>query len=250
MSATASVSKSKKSTSSTRQFFAHEAATAKEKLGHALHPRRATATAKLTVVVDQASAEETRVVVRELRTELQLERTEVLEPLLHRMSDIADRLEEGQPVPPKVIGEGIDLWQLYVNRLHDVHVGQFAAARSSMPHDAACTLPLVEVVQDPERAELRIRELKMCLAAYEARSGASTGLLAAVMQGGAKSELAWENFEEDFATSCLPDHLTTTALRQWTTSLIETRDAGELARRKVREYVEQTAEYAHPRPAA
>jgi len=250
MSATSSESKSKKSTSPTRQFLAHEAAEAKERLGHALHPHRSRIPASLALPLDQASTEETRAVVQELRTELMTERREVLEPLLRRMCDIAARLEEGEKVPPRVIAEGIDLWQMYVDRLHDVHIGQFAAARSSMPHDAACTLPLIEIVQDPKRAELRIGELRLCLGSYEARSMTSAGLLAAVMMGSAKSELAWENFEENFATSCLPDHLTTTALRQWTTSLIETRASGEATRRKVAEYLAKTAEYTRIRVAA
>lgn len=248
MSRSDATSKPKRPPSAARQFLEREASGARARLDHALHPRRGSVSATAAHAEGAEDSEDARAVVQELREELKSERHEVLEPLLRRMVELADRLEAGVRIPPKVIGEGIDLWQTYVNRLHDVHIGQFAAARSSMPHDAACTLPLVELEQDPKRAELRIGELRLCLAAYEARSGSSVGLLSAVLSGSAKSELAWENFEEDFATSCLPDHLTTTTLRQWTTSLIETRAAGESTRKKVQEYLGKTASYVAAPP--
>ncbi len=193
---------------------------------------------------DQATATDTAAVVQELRTELESERKEVLEPLLRRMMDAAERISRGETVPAEVIREGIELWQMYVRRLHDVHVGQFAAARSSLPHTESCTLPLVEIVQDPQRADVRIGELRLVLGAYEADPKTNSALLSAVLVGSARSELAWENFEEDFARSCLPAHLSATALRQWTTSLIETRSAAEETRGRVAEYLERTEQYA------
>ena len=192
----------------------------------------------------QASSADTGAAVQELRNELASERAEVLEPLLRRMMDFAERLSRGEEVPAEILREGIDLWQMYVRRLHDVHVGQFAAARSSLPHTEACTLPLVEIVQDPQRADLRIGELRLVLGTYAAHPGTNSALLSAVLTGSARSELAWENFEEDFARSCLPAHLSATALRQWTTSLIETRNAADETRRRVAEYLERTAHYA------
>ncbi len=208
-----------------------------------LRHRRATVGAAVPEE-NQASSAETEAAVQDLRSELASERAEVLEPLLRRMTDFAERLSRGEEVPAEILREGIDLWQMYVRRLHDVHVGQFAAARSSLPHTEACTLPLVEIVQDPQRADLRIGELRLVLGTYAAHPGTNSALLSAVLTGSARSELAWENFEEDFARSCLPAHLSATALLQWTTALIETRSAADETRRRVAEYLERTAHYA------
>ena len=192
---------------------------------------------------DQASLADTAEAVRYLRMELVAERKNVLEPLLRRMSDLAEALSRGEQVPSAVIEEGLDLWQTYVSRLHDVHVGQFAAVRSSMPHTEACTLPLLQLEQDPARAELRINEMRTILMGYLGRPKLYGALLGPALLGNARSELAWENFEEDFATSCLPDHLTSTALRHWSTALSETRAAAEATRLKVEDYLKRTAEY-------
>lgn len=182
--------------------------------------------------------------VHELQEELRTERKEVLEPLLERLIEMGQRLRKGEDVPPADIELGLDLWQMYSERLHDVHVGQFAVARSSMPHTDSCTLPLAEIEHEPERAEHRIGEVRTMLSGYIGRPKLYRSWLGLALYGDATAELSWEGFEEDFAKACLPDHLTPTALRQWNTSIVETRKAITALRDRVGEYVRKTAKYA------
>ncbi len=210
---------------------------------HLPHHRRVGPTRPLG---EMATPDEARAAVLELRTELVEERREVLEPLLRRMAQFAERLERRDPVPPSVVREGLDLWTVYVERLHDVHVGQFTTARSAVPHEDPCTLPLVQLSGDPEQADRRIREVRSVLVNYEANPRSGAGLLAAVLGGCVSSELAWEHFEEDLTRSCLPDHLTVPALRQWATALVETHATAEATRAKVTDFLRRTEELSTP----
>ena len=196
------------------------------------------------VLAPVASSEPAGVVDAELRTELANERTEILEPLLRRVNDFAERLARGEELPAGIVQDGIDLWEIYVHRLHDVHIAQFSAARSSMSHDEAVTSPLAKIVQDSQQAELRIGELRLVLAAYSVHPKMSAMLLSTVLAGSARSELAWERYEEDFAASSLPDRLTPAALQHWTAALSDARTAAEESRAKVAKYLERTNAYA------
>ncbi len=232
-----------------REYLESEASAANRRIHRALHIAPRGRSASPITAEEEATLEETREVVRELRAELADERESILEPLLRRMSDLAERFGRDEKLPVALLRDGLELWQAYVVRLHDVHVGQFAAARSSVPHSEACSLQLIQLSEDPGRAEMRIGEIRQVLVGFEARAGPSAALLAAVVKGNVRSELAWENFEEDTARSCLPDHLTASALRQWRTSLVETRSAIDEIRTKVRGFLERTQSYALDRPA-
>ncbi|HTW40650.1 MAG TPA: hypothetical protein VMF04_07370 [Thermoplasmata archaeon] len=241
MSPSEAAGKRKQSPSRTRTYLEAHAGGARRSIEDALHlPHRARVGPRLPPV-EHAAPAEARAAVLQLRAELVEERKEVLEPLLHRMSELADLLTQGKPVPAQVIRDGLDLWQVYVERLHDVHVGQFAAARSSSPHTDSCTLPLVELSEDPERAELRIGEVRLVLVNYESKPKLNAALLGSVLNGSVRSELAWEHFEEDLTRSCLPNHLTIPALQQWATALVETHAAAESTRAKVASFLERTA---------
>jgi hypothetical protein len=245
MSASNATLKTKHTHSRAGTYLATHAAGARRSIEDVLHlPHRG----RTGAVVDEQliASPEARAAALELRTELVQERKEVLEPLLHRMSEVADLLEKGQEVPASVVREGLDLWQIYVKRLHDVHVGQFAATRSSVPHTDPCSLPLIEVSGDPERAELRIGEVRLVLVIYETNPKVKAELLGAVLRGSVLSELAWEHFEEDLTRSCLPNHLSLSALQQWATALIETHAAAETTRAKVADFLERTSEFARP----
>jgi hypothetical protein len=234
------------STSRARAFLEGGAGAARRSIEDALHLSHRQRAGATRVLTEPASPAEARAAVLQLRAELVEERKRVLEPLLHRLSEFAGQLEQGNPVPAKVVRDGIDLWQIYVKRLHDVHIGQFAAARSSVPHSTRCTLPLVALSEDPERAELRIAEVRLVLANYTAKPKANAALLGAVLNGSVRSELAWEHFEEDLTRSCLPSHLTVPALQQWATALVETHAAAETTRAKIAEFLEHTAEFTNP----
>lgn len=231
----------KPSPSRTRPYLDTRASGARRSIENALHLPHARRAVPVLPKVEPAAPAEARAAVLKLRAELVEERKQVLEPLLHRMSELAELLQKGTPVSAQVVRDGLDLWETYVSRLHDVHVGQFAAARSSVPHAEACTLPLIELSEDPERAELRIGEVRLVLVNYESKPKLNAALLGAVLGASVRSELAWEHFEEDLTRSCLPNHLTVPALQQWATALIETHAAAEQIRAKVASFLERTA---------
>lgn len=227
-----------------RKLLGARAHSAREALGALVHPKEHRLLRDVGLMTEEPSSEEASELVRELQDELRTERREVLVPLLRRISELGERLRQGQDVPPDVISEGLDLWQLYVDRLHDVHIGQFVAARASIPHTQACSLPMAEIEQEPERAAHRIHESRSMLEGYRSRPPFYRALLALSLLGNSTAELSWEGFEEDFAGQCLPDHLTPTALGQWRTSLVETRQKGEEARRQVAAYLARTRQFS------
>ena len=210
----------------------------------ALHPRSALWVRGVGSAPGEDSSADARDLVRQLQEELRQERRQVLEPLLRRMTEYGRRLRRGERLPVEVLREGLDLWETYLNRIHNVHVGQFVAARASIPHTDACTLPLAQLEQEPDRSQARLRECRSMLAGYESRPALYSTLLALSLLGNSTAELSWEGFGEDFARSCLPDHLTPTALSQWNTAMVETRAEGERTRNLVASYLSKTKEYS------
>ena len=83
---------------------------------------------------------------------------------------------------------------------------------------------------------------------YEGKPALYRPLLGEVLTAIATSELAWEGFAEDFARTCLPTHLSDSALEQWNTSLIEVRAQAAVTRAQVRDFVARTEGYARPPP--
>ena len=236
-------SKPKRSPTRARTYLSRQAGGARRSIENVLHLPRRRPLGPEQVLQEHAAPADARAAVLRLRAELVEERKEVLEPLLRRMTELGEQLEVGRSVPVKVVREGLDLWQMYVERLHDVHVGQFASARSSVPHSDPCTLPLVQLSEDPERARLRIGEVRLVLANYEARPKINAPLLGAVLNASGLAELAWEHFEEDLTRSCLPNHLTVPALQQWSTALAETHATAETIRAKVAEFLHGPSEF-------
>lgn len=233
-----------------RQYLHDRASNARLSVEAALHPRLAQILREDPSAKGEAPTEEASQVVRTLQNELRAERKEILEPLLRRLMVVGQRLRRGEPIPTKVIADGIDLWGEYVARLYDVHLGQFTVARSSLPHTSPCLLRYAEIEQEPARADHRIGEVRTLLAGYVGRPSLYRPWLGLALFGDATAELAWAGYEEDFASTCLPDHLTPAALSQWSTALIETRAAAASTRTKVAEYLRRTAVYELPRAPA
>ncbi len=186
--------------------------------------------------------------VRAFLEELGTERREILEPLLHRMSELGERLSEGDVVPPAVLEEGLSLWDAHLQRLRNAHVSQFLSARSSIPHTEACSIGLVQLQDEPLRGATRVQELRTLVSGYEGKPALYRPLLGEVLTAIATSELAWEGFAEDFARTCLPTHLSDSALEQWNTALIEGRAEAAATRTRVRDFVARTESYVHPSP--
>ena len=185
-------------------------------------------------------------IVRELLNELRRERREVLEPLLRRMSALGQSLSAGRAVPADTLRSGLEIWQKYVDRMLDVHVGQFTVARSSLSHTEECRLSLAQLEDEPGQSAGRVNEIRTLLDGYAIRPQSYIRLLGNVLVGLATSELAWADFEEDFANSCLPLHLPESAVAKWKTSLEEARaQAGEL-REKLQAFLDQSKPYAWP----
>jgi len=181
--------------------------------------------------------------VTRLQLELRTEREQVLEPLLHRLQLLGKNLTEGLEVPPEVIEEGLVLWEAYLRTLHDTHVGQFRLAGASEDHPERCAVPLAEIESDPDRGIYRIRAIRAMASGYKAHVGGYRMLLGLILDGEAHAELAWEGFEEDYAKTCLPTHLTPTVVREWTAALDQSRHETLPLREKVREYLVRTTPF-------
>ncbi len=168
---------------------------------------------------------------------------------MRRISALGRTLASGQKVPVDIVRDGVEIWQKYADRMLDVHVGQFVAARTVLPHTEECRLPLIELQDEPTQSAARLNEVRTLLDGYAVHPGLYQALLGNVLIGLATSELAWAGFEGDFANSCLPMHLSDTALAQWRTALIETELQIDQTRVLLQAFLERSKEYAWPDPA-
>lgn len=153
--------------------------------------------------------------VGELQSELRRERAEILEPLLHRFSELGESLRAGQSVPPEVMDAGLALLDRYVRQLYDVHIRQFAEAGLDRQHEELCFLPMAQIEGEPERAERRIATVRALLSSYRAGLHGSDHLLGLELRNESIAELSWEGYSEDYAKTCIPSHLSPEAVEDW-----------------------------------
>jgi hypothetical protein len=192
---------------------------------------------------EQGARAATSRALEELGTELSFERREVLAPLFQRLQDLSDRLEHGEPIPPKVLHEGLDLWQAYVDRLHDPHIAQMVTIDVANTGLSGSEQTLAEIEKDPPRAQGRIGEVRAMLAAYEDGYRVFGGLMSPTLHGNTLSELAWEELEERFLRTWTPRPLTAVGLQKLTSSLTATHKAAEELRRRVQGFIERTLSF-------
>jgi hypothetical protein len=163
---------------------------------------------------------------------------------------IGQCLTEDLDVPPEVIEEGLVLWESYLTHLHDLHVGQFRLVGLNEEHAARCAVPLVDLEGDPDRGSYRVRAIRAMWSGYNFHVGGYRELLGLVLVGEAQAELAWEGFEEDYAKTCLPTHLTPSVVQEWSAALDRSeREAPEL-RARVQVYLDHTQAYEGPAAGA
>ena len=183
------------------------------------------------------------VLVARLQRDLRNEREQILDPLLRRLKAIGETLTEEHDVPSAVIQRGLGLWEEYLTRLHDLHVSQFRLAGFREDHAERCAVPLIAIEGDPDRGNYRIRAIRAMWSGYHFHVGGYRELLGLILTGEARAELAWEGFEEDYAISCLPTHLTRAGIAQWTDALDRAEREAPALRQRVRRYLEETAAY-------
>ncbi|MDE1819750.1 MAG: hypothetical protein KGJ23_02020 [Euryarchaeota archaeon] len=184
-----------------------------------------------------------------LQQELREERSRILEPLLHRFAEIGQRMLSGSDVPVAILREGLGLLQEYVLKLHDVHIRQFAVAGMSEEHAQACFLPMALIEGEPERAERRLASVRVLLSGYEERPAMYRNLLGVDLRNEAVAELSWEGYEEDYARTCLPLHVTEDSLKAWRETMDSALEEFQQLRGKVTGFLERTQPLVAP-PAA
>jgi hypothetical protein len=188
-------------------------------------------------------------VLRQLVSELRDERTEVLDPLLHRLVELGDRLIRGDNVGVETVDRAIQLIDDYLRTLHNVHVRQFAEAGISDLHPEVCSLPIVLIEQEPERAERRLASVRAMLGGYRARFPGYHEMLGRDLRNESLAELSWEGFSEDYAKTCLPTHLTPKAMSDWRRSLEDAHEDFQRLRLEVREFLSDTEGLVAPASA-
>lgn len=237
---------------SPRQVVTDEVHRVERRIGPAIRARRSRAAPPRTAVAKGTLAS-TELIAR-LQRDLRAERAEVLEPLLRRLRDLGQRLSEGVDIPPERIAEGLTLWEEYLTQLHNLHVDQFRLAGPSDEHPEQCALPLIGIEGDPDRGAYRIRAIRAMWGGYNLHIGGYRELLGVMLGGEAQAELAWEGFEEDYAKTCLPTHVTPSVAKAWSAALDQTERESPALRQRVADYLEHTAAFevaaAQPKPPA
>jgi hypothetical protein len=158
----------------------------------------------------------------ELARELTREDREVLYPLLDRLVEAANRIDDGERVDPDYVGDAIRLWGRYVNGRHERRVEQLREtlappahrpsrhrASGFRPHSAARgpklkeaadpAITFSEIRADQERMEQRLVVLLSLLGSYRRGEYMAAQLLASLLRSGATADRAWASYEETFA---------------------------------------------------
>ncbi len=244
MSPPSATSSTPRPTRRARRFLAKEFAFAKRKTEPVLHrqrwrkPVQRAPEAKGTVPVAD--------LVARLQAGLRTERKEILEPLLHRLQALGRNFTEGRAIPLQAVEDGLNLWETYLERLHDLHINQIRLAGQSDEHPDRCALPLIEIEGDPNRGKYRLKVIRAVWNSHNYQVSQYRGLLGLVLIGEAQAELAWEGFEEDYAQTCLPTHFTPEAAREWTDTLDRGQQDALALREKVQAYLDRTGQFAGP----
>ncbi len=221
---------------------------ARATLRRILHRPRARPAAREPTAEEQEARAATTEALGELREELAFERQEVLEPLLHRLQEFAERLAHEEEIPPPAFEEGLDLWQAYVERLHDAHIRAMASVGARKGASEGDDLTLAELEHDPPRAQARIGEIRAMLAGYAEGYRVFGGLMSPAIRGNTLSELAWEKLEEEFLGIRNPPPLSAAARDRLLGSLAATRRTAEELRRRIQAFLERTAQFGAAGP--
>jgi hypothetical protein len=157
-------------------------------------------------------------------TELDLDTDVVLFPLINRMGQVADLLDQGKEVDPAFIARGLELWKRYGIDVHPqrvLHVlgpisttlvlgfakegrpkrGHGRGARDAANQTSRQELLLRDyqtIVHNQTLAESRIGELEMLRTLYSQQGFGARERLASVLKAFVLSEEAWARFEVDF----------------------------------------------------
>jgi hypothetical protein len=187
--------------------------------------------------------------IAELQSDLRVEREQIFEPLLRRMRGIARHLSDGEDVPPKLIEEGLVLWETYLKELHDPHINQIRSAGPKNEASTADSTGLADLVGDVARARVRIQTMRWAWSGYRAEPAHYRTLLALALAEEAQSGLAWERFEEEYARSFLPERFRPDTVRAWTDAFAQIHKTAPVLRERVRKFRDRTSAFAL-RPAA
>ncbi len=211
-----------------------------KELAEALHRRRSDPARREAVREAEHPGSETARAIEALGAELSDERSGILEPLLQRLGELANRLTSGERVAVGLLREGVELWGQYVQQLHDVHIRQLTALESPSGTPGTTEESREELEQDTARSSIRVGETRTMLRAYERDPALNASLLGEILLANLRSELAWERFEEEYLRSSLPGQLSAEELDRWRRELARTRAAGRMERDRVVAFLRRT----------
>jgi hypothetical protein len=227
----------------TKKRFRERTAATRAAFHRALHRSAAPEPAAAISPEERAAQAATEQALDELRTELSFERKQVLEPLLHRLQEFAERLGQGENVPAKLLDEALNLWQAYDDRLHDEHIHQLVAIGAAGAPPSEMEPTLGEIEQDPPRARARVGEVRAMLVAYAEGYRVFGGLISPALHGNTVSELAWEQLEEEFVQNWHPRPLSAVAMQHLRASLDATRTAAGKLRQEIDGFLDRTVRF-------
>lgn len=166
----------------------------------------------------------------EVAAELEREDTVVLKPLISRMGEVAELLDQGNEVEPGYLARGFGLWKRYGTELHPERVqhvlgpisttlvlGVSHAARperrrrreekkgagAQASQQELLLRDYQSIVHNQTMSESRIGELEMLRTLYAQQGFGARERLASVLKAFVLSEEAWASFEVDFVQKAM-----------------------------------------------
>lgn len=165
----------------------------------------------------------------EVAAELEREDALVLKPLISRMGEVAELLDQGKEVEPGYLARGFGLWKRYGTELHPERVqhvlGPISATlvlrvshaekperrrrgdkKGVMAQASQHELLLRDyqsIVHNHTMSESRIGELEMLRTLYAQQGFGARERLASVLKAFVLSEEAWASFEVDFVRKAM-----------------------------------------------
>lgn len=167
----------------------------------------------------------------------------VLEPLLARVSRIADDLEQEQEVTGEEIREALGLWARYLN---DVRGERIRAAIGKVPPGPdggiACGARIRELRDQLSAETARVPAIQRILGSFESGHFGGRGMVVGLLRGGVASDRAWARFEEEYVAHCLVRPPPATTIEEVRSVLAHVRDATERLAADVQAFVERKPE--------
>lgn len=185
----------------------------------------------------------------EVRSEIRFEHQQVCDPLLRRIAQVGEEIQEGADYPVEYLREGLQLWKRYLTELRDQRAEQVVLPLLAEGHVAPNDPRVVALRSERPRETEQLATLERHIEGYKDRRPQARWRLGNDLRNDALANKAWRDEEERFVVECLPERVSEERARSIGEALGRLQAATHVLADAVRSYVTRPVAGVTPAPA-